>query len=117
MGRRRMTQAQLARGIGKTEMWVSLRLRGKQALDMNDMQLIARALEVGVHELLPPPAVAATAAEPTSGHPTMFFADLLASDPPDLRVDNRPPGRRDSSRPNGVRRTARVVRGGRPNAA
>jgi transcriptional regulator with XRE-family HTH domain len=117
MGRRRMTQAQLARGIGKTEMWVSLRLRGKQALDMNDLHLIAGALEVGIHELLPPPAVAATAAEPTSGHATLFVPTHWVSDAPNLHVDNRPPGRRDSSRPSGERRTARVVKRGRPNAA
>lgn len=48
-----MSQAQLARTIGKTEMWVSLRLRGKQPIDLNDLSLIAGALGVGVHDLLP----------------------------------------------------------------
>lgn len=60
-GRRRMSQAQLARSMGKTPMWVSLRLRGLQPIDMNDLLLFARALEVGVHDLLPPPEVAAGA--------------------------------------------------------
>lgn len=66
MGRRRMTQAQLARGISKTEMWVSLRLRARQPIDMEDLALIAGALGVGVHELLPPPEVAAQARRGTN---------------------------------------------------
>lgn len=36
-GRKRMSQAQLAREMGKTPMWVSLRLRGMQPIDMNDL--------------------------------------------------------------------------------
>ncbi|GIE30118.1 hypothetical protein Ait01nite_031630 [Actinoplanes italicus] len=60
-GRKRMSQAQLARAMGKTPMWVSLRLRGLQAIDMNDLALFAQALDVGVHDLLPPREIAAAA--------------------------------------------------------
>lgn len=53
MGRRRVSQAQLARRIGKTEMWVSLRLRGKQPIDLNDLELVADALQATVFDLMP----------------------------------------------------------------
>lgn len=88
-GRKRWSQAQLARAIGKTEMWVSLRLRGKQPIDMNDLALIARALDVGVHELLPPPDAARKAASDSEpnvplDHPSPFG--------PQRRDPSRPPG-------------------------
>jgi transcriptional regulator with XRE-family HTH domain len=58
MGRKRMSQAQLARGVGKTEMWVSLRLRGRQAIDLNDLMAIATVLGVDASELVTPDVVA-----------------------------------------------------------
>jgi len=61
MARADVRQSQLAREIDKTEQWLSVRLRGRQPIDLNDLALIARALNVGVHELLPPPAVVAAA--------------------------------------------------------
>jgi transcriptional regulator with XRE-family HTH domain len=60
MARADVRQSQLAREIGKTEQWLSVRLRGRQPIDLNDLYLIAKGLGVGVHELLPPPEVAAT---------------------------------------------------------
>lgn len=62
MARADVRQSQLAREIDKTEQWLSVRLRGRQPIDLNDLALIARALGVGVHELLPAPDVAAAAA-------------------------------------------------------
>jgi transcriptional regulator with XRE-family HTH domain len=113
MGRRRMTQAQLARGISKTEMWVSLRLRGRQPLDMNDLFLIAQALEVGVHDLLPPPEIAAGAAGPQAIAqylgPTEATTSLRTRPP-----DNRPTGHPAPRAPIGARRTAYLPRSGRP---
>ncbi|MEV6633931.1 helix-turn-helix transcriptional regulator [Actinoplanes sp. NPDC051470] len=61
MGRRRMSGRQLATQLGVSPSWVSYRLTGTQPIDINDMHLIAGALGVGVHDLLPPPEVAATA--------------------------------------------------------
>lgn len=58
MGRKRMSQAHLARGVGKTEMWVSLRLRGKQAIDLNDLMAIATVLGIDASDLLTPDVVA-----------------------------------------------------------
>lgn len=63
MARADVRQSQLARNMGKTEQWLSVRLRGRQPIDLNDLNLIAGALGVGVHELLPPPEIAAKAAE------------------------------------------------------
>jgi transcriptional regulator with XRE-family HTH domain len=63
MGRKRMSQAQLARGVGKTEMWVSLRLRGKQAIDLNDLMAIATVLGVDASELVTPDVVAKAKAD------------------------------------------------------
>lgn len=115
-GGRRMSQAQLARAIGHTPMWVSLRLRGLQPIDMNDLFLFARALGVGVHELLPPPEVVAQAADPSATVAYLALAERLTTHtvrPP----DNRPKGR--SSRPGttGVGRTAYLSRGTRQKLA
>lgn len=105
MGRQRMTQAQLARGIGKTEMWVSLRLRGRQPIDMNDLLLIARALDVGVHELLPSPEAAAQAICQYHSAPTR----TIGSSP--RPRDNRPSGHPRTPISAGPRRTTYVPRG------
>lgn len=59
MARADVRQSQLAREIGKTEQWLSVRLRGRQPIDLNDLALIAQGLRVGVHELLPAPEVTA----------------------------------------------------------
>lgn len=66
-GRKRWSQAQLARAIGKTEMWVSLRLRGKQEIGTNDLALIAKALDVDVHDLLPSPDAVRRAVDASNG--------------------------------------------------
>ena len=65
-GRKRMSQAKLAKLMGKTPMWVSLRLRGRQPIDMNDLWLFAKALGVSVHQLLPSPEAVAGAADPSA---------------------------------------------------
>lgn len=108
-GRRRMSQAQLARGMGKTPMWVSLRLRGIQPIDLNDLLLFARALGVGVHDLMPPPDAAAQAVDPVL---TERYPDVTVQSPNQNRRprDNRPIGRPISPAPFGVTRTAYLER-------
>lgn len=112
-GRKRWSQAQLARAIGKTEMWVSLRLRGKQPIDMNDLALIARALEVGVHDLLPSPEKAGEAVG--TGQPNVRLSDLtvqttqhppISAHPPTRLAGNPPTGRTSSHTTFGVSPTA-----------
>lgn len=53
MARRRVKQSQLARALGVSEQWVSLRLRGVQPIDLNDLQRIAAFLSVEPITLFP----------------------------------------------------------------
>ena len=53
LGRRRMSQAGLARTLHVSPSWVSLRLSGKQPIDLNDLADIADGLGVAVADLLP----------------------------------------------------------------
>jgi transcriptional regulator with XRE-family HTH domain len=68
LGRRRMSQAQLARAIGQSQMWVSDRLRGIQPISLDDLQRFASALDLTVHDLLPTPDDAAGASQPRPAH-------------------------------------------------
>lgn len=110
MARSDVRQSQLARSIGKTEQWLSVRLRGRQPIDLNDLMLIAQGLNVGVHDLLPSPEAAARtvgvqATASYEGQPVrrIDHAPVLTGRP----RDNRPSGHpRDS----GTVRTARLPR-------
>jgi transcriptional regulator with XRE-family HTH domain len=53
LGRRRMTGRELARRLGVSPSWVSYRLTGTQPIDLNDLDAIARVLDVGIVDLLP----------------------------------------------------------------
>ncbi len=53
LARRRTRQSQLARQLGVSEQWISVRLRGVQPIDLNDLARIAEALDVSVVALLP----------------------------------------------------------------
>lgn len=115
MARADVRQSQLSREIGKTEQWLSVRLRGRQPIDINDLALIATALDVGVHDLLPPPDVAARAARPQA------IAHYFGG--PERTSDHlqRPPARPRDSRPTGQvaavgpGRTAYLPRASRKN--
>lgn len=52
MGRRRMSAVQLGRSIGKSQSYMSRRLTGETAFDLDDLEAIARALNVAVPDLL-----------------------------------------------------------------
>jgi transcriptional regulator with XRE-family HTH domain len=89
MTRRRMSGRDLAKKLNVSPSWVSYRLSGRQPIDLNDLLLIARALGVGVHQLLPPPEVVAGAADPSA---TVAWLALTGR-PADHRIrprDNRP---------------------------
>jgi transcriptional regulator with XRE-family HTH domain len=53
MARRRITGQQLAGALGRSNAWISVRLAGKQAIDLNDLERIADALDVSADQLLP----------------------------------------------------------------
>ncbi|MDG4791880.1 helix-turn-helix transcriptional regulator [Micromonospora sp. WMMD1102] len=53
LGRRQMSGAKLATAIDRSEMYVSRRLRGETAFDLDDLERIAGVLGVQVADLLP----------------------------------------------------------------
>lgn len=53
MGRRRVTGATIARELGVSQAWVSNRLSGQQAIDLNELERIADVLQVTPFDLLP----------------------------------------------------------------
>lgn len=109
MARRRMSGRQLAAQLGVSPSWVSYRLTGTQPIDINDMSLIAKALEVGVHDLLPPPDVAAKAVRPQAiAH--YFGQPVRTTDHQSRPRDNRPGGHPSGQSATGLRRTAHLPR-------
>lgn len=111
LGRRRMSQAQLARALGQSQMWVSDRLRGTQPIDLNDLQRIADVLDVGVLDLLPgrttagysQPRVVATGGTPvrtpTWPSPRKPIIRTATSQPPNRPVRQTRPASRVVNRP------------------
>lgn len=59
LARRQHTGVALAQAIGKSEMYVSRRLRGQVPFDLADLDQIAKFLGVEVHTLMPAPERAA----------------------------------------------------------
>ncbi len=59
LGRRQLTGMALANAIGKSEMYVSRRLRGEVAFDLVDVEQAARFLGIAVADLMPAAARAA----------------------------------------------------------
>jgi len=107
MGRLDVRQSELARRMGETDQWMSMRLKGRTPIDVNELSRIAKALGIGVHELLPPPDVAATASTSVIDlNPARHVWTPISSPP----VVNRPPGRRDARRPDRHRLTTRLRR-------
>lgn len=54
MGRKRVSGSELARRMERSQPWVSRRISGAVALDWDDMESIAKALDVPIGDLLPP---------------------------------------------------------------
>ena len=52
LGRRRMSGAELARQLGRSQTFVQKRLDGRQAFDVDDIEAVARILGVDPHQLL-----------------------------------------------------------------
>lgn len=113
MARADVRQSQLARNMGKTEQWLSVRLRGRQPIDLNDLNLIAGSLGVGVHDLLPPPEIAAKAVENREVIVSNPARPERPTRPPARPRDNRPTGRPINNPPAGPHRTALVKRSDR----
>ncbi len=106
MARADKLQSQLAREIGKSEQWLSVRLRGRQPIDLNDMRLIAEGLGVSVYELLPPAESADHARIATTAGYSLLPSRPLTHRPSRPR-DNRPSGHPPAS---GLRRSSLLPR-------
>lgn len=108
MVRQDVRQSELARKIKKTEQWLSVRLRGRQPIDVNDLALIAWGLDVPVHKLLPDPDTASSAVS----EPMVRYLGLAESmtGPARRRDRNRPPGRKAEVSSPLTGRTYRVPR-------
>jgi transcriptional regulator with XRE-family HTH domain len=115
LGRMNVRSAELARRLGENQQWVSSRLNGRTPIDLNELFRIARALGVGVHQLLPSPEVVARAAEVEATLPYLALTSRFTGDsirPRDSRPVSGPP---KSAPPAAVRtaflsRTARTKR-------
>lgn len=110
LARKMMTGAELAEAIGRSPMYVSRRVRGEVAFDLDDMQRLAEVFGVEVSALLPKGGGAGSSLkEPYV--PTTRSVDPLKARP----VSGGPfsGGRRDSTRPvssvPAARRRPRVV--------
>lgn len=57
LARRNITATELARRAGMTQRSISRRITGEKAIDVDDLERIARALDVEITELLPKPAL------------------------------------------------------------
>lgn len=77
LARKRLTATDLARKTGMTQRSISRRITGEKAIDMHDLERIARALDVDIHDLLPArgvnyassPATLGTMPAPAPRHP------------------------------------------------
>lgn len=54
MGRRQMSAVQLGRKIGKSQSYMSRRLTGETAFDLDDLEAITAALDVPLGNLISP---------------------------------------------------------------
>lgn len=105
MARQDVRQSALARRIGKNDQWLSVRLKGRQPIDLNDLALIARGLDVSVRDLLPDQPYA------VEGVTTLYPQVGRPATPKQRRpADNRPNGHPDAGVTAALVRTARIPR-------
>lgn len=108
MGWLDIRQNEVARRMGENSQWVSTRINGVTPINLNDLARFAKALEVGLHELLPTADEAAAAPVPRTTQGYAHLAERSAA------VTIRPPDNRPSGRPHaGPGRTGYVDRSAR----
>jgi len=111
LARRRVSASELARRLDWKQSYMARRIDGRVALDLDDLQAIARAMEISVLELLP------RSVRNDARQATMDLKSALTERPmPTQRrpADNRPTGHPPAGGPPGQRRTGRVPRPARP---
>jgi len=111
MGRRRMRDIQLAKLLDRSHTYVYRRLTGETAFDADDLELIARALDVKMVDLLPRderevtvryPDDRVTTRLPVAPSPSALPRSPFAIGRP---TDKRPPNRSAGSHPSSRRTT------------
>lgn len=116
MGRQGVRQSELARKLGESDQWLSMRLRGRTPLDINELLRISRALGVSLHQLLPSPEVVAGAADVEATVSYLALTSRFAGET--LRPkDNRPVSGPPKSAPPAAARTAFLSRTARVRRA
>lgn len=103
LARRRMSATELARRIHVTQPYLSRRMTGEIAFDLDDLEKIAGTLGVSVRELLPRDRRATVDYHtPTLNHRSIPMPrQPMLENHHDRPADHRPP-----NRPSGSRRTA-----------
>jgi transcriptional regulator with XRE-family HTH domain len=106
MARKRVRQSHLARELGVSEQWISVRMRGVQPIDLNDLDRIARALGVSIIDLIPAGDRKRTAGG--DGDENVRTTAYLSSGrrPHDHRPNGHAPG---TTRPEGAPRPVRLT--------
>jgi transcriptional regulator with XRE-family HTH domain len=108
MGWLGIRQNELARRVGENDQWVSSRINARTPISIMELQRFAKALEVGLSDLLPSDEEAAGAEAPQS---TIRYPLMAERSPSRGSTNgNRPPGRPSGSTGPGVSRTAYVER-------
>lgn len=92
MARHRVTGQHLAKALGVSNAWVSYRINGKQAIDLNDLERIAAVLDVHVQDLLPN-------RDEIDERRRLLRASRNYYVRPGVVANVRPPRRRDFTRP------------------
>lgn len=102
LGRRRISQAELARRMHVTGAWLNYRLTGRQPIDLNDLQAIASVLGVAPVQLLGIVGAAKVTAEQV--RKVNLFSRSVSRPPAPSDSSTRPTARRSkpSSRPSGT---------------
>lgn len=108
MGRQGVRQSELARRLGESDQWLSMRLRGRTPLNINEILRIARALGVDLYQLLPSPEVVAQAADVSATVAYLAIAERVTIT--DRPRDNRPKGRYPQTSSKGLARTTYLSR-------
>lgn len=99
MARRQMSGRTLALKLNVSPSWISYRLSGKQPIDINDLALIAGALDVNPLDLLPSREITAAAVrnpKVVSGQLSRLVTPAHTSAP--ARRTSRPSGRTSAQR-------------------
>lgn len=106
MGRLDVRQSELARRLKETDQWVSMRLKGRTPIDLNELQRIASALGIEVGQLFPREGAGRTV--------VIAGEDRRQTTVPKVQVDvpHRPNGQMKRTAPNlATRRPGRVTAG------